>query len=397
MKRGLTLGLYLLAPMLSAVTPLLVFPSVTSVHGAAGLAAVGVAQSLGAAAAVVGELGWSVVGPQKIAALGASERAELMRTSVATRSLAFLLLLPVAAVLTYIVSPSFPIEAAVIALGFASVGFSPSWALMGANRPGLILVFDSIPKILLVAGAAVAIRMGASLAVYGLALLAATAVITIAGWFIFGVHRTASKLTRAEIVRSIRGQGRITVSRAITAGFTALPVTLVALVAPAAVPLFTAVDRLARMALSVLAAVPNRLQSWLGAATIENRGLRNRRQLQINAGLGVVAAIGYAFLLPYVATFVFTGSVEVDATLAWLSAGVVLMVCASRGFGLSLVAFSRTDWLMPASIAAAVVGLTLVLSLGSTWGAYGAVLGVVAAEATGAAVQAIGLKLRRQT
>ncbi|WP_146077992.1 hypothetical protein [Pseudoclavibacter sp. AY1F1] len=338
-----------------------------------------------------------MVGPQKIAALGASERAELMRTSVATRSLAFLLLLPVAAVLTYIVSPSFPIEAAVIALGFASVGFSPSWALMGANRPGLILVFDSIPKILLVAGAAVAIRMGASLAVYGLALLAATAVITIAGWFIFGVHRTASKLTRAEIVRSIRGQGRITVSRAITAGFTALPVTLVALVAPAAVPLFTAVDRLARMALSVLAAVPNRLQSWLGAATIENRGLRNRRQLQINAGLGVVAAIGYAFLLPYVATFVFTGSVEVDATLAWLSAGVVLMVCASRGFGLSLVAFSRTDWLMPASIAAAVVGLTLVLSLGSTWGAYGAVLGVVAAEATGAAVQAIGLKLRRQT
>lgn len=394
MRRGLTLGLYLLAPMLSAVTPLLVFPAVTSVHGAAGLAAVGVAQSLGAAAAVVGELGWSVVGPQKIAALGIRERAELVRTSVATRAFAFLLLLPVAAVLAYFVSPAFPLEAAVIALGFASVGFSPAWALMGANRPGLILMFDSIPKILLVAGAAVAIRMGASLAVYGVALLIATVVITIAGWFIFGVHREPSTLTRADIVRSIRGQGRITLSRAITAGFTALPVTLVALVAPAAVPLFTAVDRLARMALSVLAAVPNRLQSWLGAAEGISRASRNRRQLQINAGLGVVAAIGYAILLPYVATFVFTASVEVDATLAWLSAGVVLMVCVSRGFGLSLVAFSRTDWLMPASIAAAVVGVALVLALGGPLGAYGAVIGVVAAEATGATVQAIGLRRR---
>lgn len=394
MRRGLTLGLYLLAPMLSAVTPLLVFPAVTSVHGAAGLAAVGVAQSLGAAAAVVGELGWSVVGPQKIAALGIRARAELVRTSVATRAFAFLLLLPVAAVLAYFVSPAFPLEAAVIALGFASVGFSPAWALMGANRPGLILMFDSIPKILLVAGAAVAIRMGASLAVYGVALLIATVVITIAGWFIFGVHRAPSTLTRADIVRSIRGQGRITLSRAITAGFTALPVTLVALVAPAAVPLFTAVDRLARMALSVLAAVPNRLQSWLAAADGISRASRNRRQLQINAGLGVVAAIGYAILLPYVATFVFTRSVEVDATLAWLSAGVVLMVCVSRGFGLSLVAFSRTDWLMPASIAAAVVGVALVLALGGPLGAYGAVIGVVAAEATGATVQAIGLRRR---
>lgn len=394
MRRGLTLGLYLLAPMLSAVTPLLVFPAVTSVHGAAGLAAVGVAQSLGAAAAVVGELGWSVVGPQKIAALGIRARAELVRTSVATRAFAFLLLLPVAAVLAYFVSPAFPLEAAVIALGFASVGFSPAWALMGANRPGLILMFDSIPKILLVAGAAVAIRMGASLAVYGVALLIATVVITIAGWFIFGVHRAPSTLTRADIVRSIRGQGRITLSRAITAGFTALPVTLVALVAPAAVPLFTAVDRLARMALSVLAAVPNRLQSWLGAADASSRASRNRRQLQINVGLGVVAAIGYAILLPFVATFVFTGSVEVGATLAWLSAGVVLMVCVSRGFGLSLVAFSRTDWLMPASIAAAVVGVALVLALGGPLGAYGAVIGVVAAEATGATVQAIGLRRR---
>lgn len=390
-RRAAAFSLYLIAPMLGAVTPLLVYPSVTTHYGAAGLGAVGVAQSLGSAAAIIGELGWSVVGPQRVAGSDVASRAQLVRDSLVSRLVTMLILLPAAAIIGMLLVPDSRLDVAVLTVGFGLTGLSVTWALIGANRPGLMLLLDSLPRLALVGAVVVALQLGAPLWVYGIGLAVASVFACLAGAAVFRAPGFTPVTNPSRTLALIRSQAVITLSRTVSAGFTALPVTLVALVAPTAVPLFTAVDRLCRMALAVLSAVPNRLQSWVGQARGDQLVHRNTRQLQINASLGLAAAAVYACLLPFVAGFVFSGVVDITPTIALLSGLVVLTVCVSRGLGLGLVAFRKTNWLLPVSVVACVVGVSAVVLFSSVWGAAGAVSGVLAAEVAGAVFQLIVL------
>lgn len=395
-RRAFAVFLYFTAPMLGAVTPLLVFPSITTHFGADGLAAVGIAQSLGSAAAIIGELGWSVIGPQRIAASDAPARAQLVRSSLASRIITMSVLLPVAAVLAFVLAPVHKLDAAILTIGFGAVGMSVTWALIGANRPGLVLLLDSLPRLAAVTAVVIALSMGAPLWVYAVGLFLASLFATIAGSSAFRLRELSAPIGMRAAFGVIRAQSIITLSRGISAAFTALPVTLVAIVSPASVPLFTAVDRLCRMSLAVLSAVPNRLQSWVGEVTKDATGARlrqrNLRQLGINGAIGIVAATGYAVLLPLVTGFVFSGVVELAGGIGYVSAAIILVVCISRGLGLGLVAYGRSALLLPASAIAATVGVTTVLLLGSAWGAVGATLGVLCAEVAGALFQAVVLR-----
>lgn len=396
LKSAGSFSLYLVAPVLSAVTPLLVFPSVTRMFGEPGLGAMGIAQSVGTAASVIGELGWAVVGPQRIAALSGHERARYVRLASASRLVALAVLVPLCILIVTALSPEFKFESAIISVGSTMAGLSLGWAWIGANRPSRMLFFESIPKLLLSVTAAGIISLGGSLAVYGVALIIGALISLLAGMLDFTALRADVRADRQEILHALREQAVVTGGRSITAGFTALPVTLIALVSPAAVPLFTAIDRLARMSLSVLAAVPNRLQSWLGSAgSIENLRHRNRWQILMNAGTGITVGILYAILVPFVASFVFSGTVHIAPSTAWISGLMIAVICVSRGLGLSLVAFGRAKWLLPSSAAACAVGICAVLGFGFLFGAIGGVAGVVCAEAVGALVQALALRRRK--
>lgn len=397
LKSAGSFSLYLVAPVLSAVTPLLVFPSVTRMFGESGLGAMGIAQSVGTAASVIGELGWAVVGPQRIAALSGHERARYVRLASASRLVALAVLLPLCIVIVMALAPEFKLESAIIGAGSAMAGLSLGWAWIGANRPSRMLFFESVPKLLLSVAAAGIISLGGSLAVYGVALIISALISPLAGLLDFKALRADARADRGQILYALREQAVVTGGRSITAGFTALPVTLIAVVSPAAVPLFTAIDRLARMSLSVLAAVPNRLQSWLGSAgSPEDLHRRNRQQLLMNGGMGIFVGVVYAILVPFVASLVFSGTVHIEPPIAWMSGLMIAVICLSRGLGLSLVAFGRAKWLLPSSAAACAVGICAVLGFGFLFGAIGGVAGVVSAEIVGAVVQAFALRRRRK-
>ena len=55
-------------PALSAVTPLIAIPAITSTAGARGWEAYALGLSIGSAACVIIELGWPLTGPQRVAA-----------------------------------------------------------------------------------------------------------------------------------------------------------------------------------------------------------------------------------------------------------------------------------------------------------------------------------------
>ena len=395
-----TLAFYFAIPAISAATPLLVFPALTSTYGATGLAAIGIGQSLGSTAAVIGELGWGVLGPQRVARADNAERTRLFQSALATKIVALSVVVPAAAIAAFLTAPDYKLASSAIAVAFGFAAVSPSWFLIGLNRPMLILLGEALPRLTMSVLCAAAILLGAPLETYGIALIVAAALT----WIIVARITQQRVWPRWEAFRTgpavIRHQMPLTGGRIVSVLYTSLPVTIVALVSPGSTATFTAADRLMRMALSLLGGIPSRLQSWVGALDGEARVKRSRQSLLMNVALGLVAATGYAITAPLIAPFIFSNSVTLGFETTVLSGAVILTICASRGFGLSLVAEGKANWIAAANVGAAITGVIATFTLAALWETNGAILGGLAAEMVGLMIQAgilfFGSRLKRR-
>jgi O-antigen/teichoic acid export membrane protein len=384
---------YFLIPALSAVTPFLVIPVLTRTYGSSGWSSIAIAQSVGSAAAVIAELGWGVLGPQRVARAGIGERAEIYESAIATKLTSVAVLLPIAASATYFLVDEHRLAAVVMTTAFTAAAMSPSWFLVGLNRPLAIVVVEVVPRLGASIGAAVVLLNEGPLEVYGGLLLVAVLVTLVLASRMCEQRLIPRRASFAAGWRTIRLQLPVTLGRAVSVAYTALPITIVSLVSPAAVPIFASLERLMRMGLSVLTGIPSRLQSWVGQAEGAERKRRSRKSLRYNCLLGFGSAIGFNVAVPLVTPFVFSDTVAIpfEATLAM--SGVVFAVCCSRGFGLSLVAEARSNWIAVANIFAAVSGTATIFVLASVLGVMGGILGEIVAEVVGLAVQAIALFL----
>ena len=388
------LALHLLVPALGAAAPLAVIPAITSTHGASGWAAVAVGLSVGIATAVVAELGWSIVGPQRVAR-ATRPPGELFATASASKLVATAVLLPVAAAVTLAVVDEHRPAAALVSVGVALGALSPAWYFIGLGRPLLVLVAETSPRVLVSLVSAVAIAAGAPLEVYGAGMVLA-AVVT------FGVapRLGGARLPGADDFRAVpavvRSQLVLVLGRGVATTYKSLPVALLGAVSPGSVAGFAAVDRPLRMGLQVVSAIPDRLQTWVGVPSAELAHRRSLVSLGLNAGLGLVVGVGFALSMPAVAVVLFTGAVPVSPDLAVAGGVLIAVICTSRGAGLALVSAGRHAQTTTASIASAVVGVPGVLVLGAHHGALGAVSALVSAEAVGLVVQLVVLARSRR-
>lgn len=388
LRQATNLLLYLLIPGLGAATPLLVYPALTARYGSEGFAAVAVAQSLGLAGATICELGWSVLGPQRVARAQAAERASLYQSALATKLIATIVGAPIAAVVAAAIATDYKPAAAFLAAASVATCLSPSWFLVGANRPLAILAFEGIPRLIIMAGVAGLLLVGAPLVVYGIGTLLAVIFTQIAVSLRFGQRLVPRFSVFVEGRSIIRQQLPLTGGRAVSVVYTSLPIAIVGIVNPSAVAVFAAVDRLMRMALAILGGVPSRLQSWVGSAPEDGRVKRSRQSLLMNTALGAIAGIGFAVLVPFVAGLVFSGTIDIVWEVAVLGGAILFAICTSRGFGLSLVAEGRANWIALANVFAAIAGVATTFALAGPLGAPGAQLGGLCAEVVGIAVQA---------
>jgi O-antigen/teichoic acid export membrane protein len=386
-----SLAYYFVIPAISIVTPLIVFPALTLRFGAAGLAAVGVAQSLGSAGAVIAELGWGVVGPQRVARADHAGRRALYESALASKLIATSILAPLVAMIAFVVVQNYRCSSAVMAFAFCLSALSPSWFLIGCNRPLVILFIEAIPRLIFSVGSALAILAGGLLELYGSGMILASIVTLLLTARVTRQHVIPPKSAFIGAPRVMRVQLPVTTGRIISVVYTFLSITIASIANPSSTALFTAVERLMRMALSVLGGVPSRLQSWVGVRSGAERIRRSRSSLALNTLLGLVSAIAFAALAPLVAPFVFSDTVDLGFSTSALSATVLFVICVSRGFGLSLVAEGRPNWITIANLGAAVVGGSMIFVLARSWGAHGAILGELAAELVGVGVQAVVL------
>jgi O-antigen/teichoic acid export membrane protein len=388
-----SLLLYFAIPALGAIAPLVVIPAISSQFGAATWASVAIAQSLGAAAAIVAELGWGVIGPQRVAQQPSSRRWVVYRAALSSKIVATSVLAPIAGLAAFVIAPVAQADMAVLAVATAFGALSPTWFFIGSGLPVKVLLTESVPRVLLNAAAAIALTLGAPLWTYCWAMILLPFLTLAAAGVTLGPKYVPAWRDFKKAGAVIRTQRVVALGRGISVVYTALPVAIVGVVAPSVVPVFAASDRLMRMALSILSGVPSRLQSWIGGARDkEERSVRSRKSLTYNVILGLVSGTGFALLAPVVSQVLFVGEIPVPFTVSIASGALLLCICASRGIGLSLVASRRANSITAAISWAAAVGIATIVPLTLLLGASGAILGLVAAEVTGVAVQLLALR-----
>jgi O-antigen/teichoic acid export membrane protein len=388
---------YAAIPLLGGLAPLMVIPAITSMMGASTWASVAVAQSIGAGVAVIVELGWGVTGPQLVAASSERRRRQVFAASVYSKTPTVLTGAAAAAALAAFLVPSRadPVMM-LVAAGTTFTAFQQNWFFIGARTPGRALTTDTWMRVGASAISAGALAMGAPLLVYAIAMLLQPLLsLALASRAVrpeWATPRRAVSIAAA----SIREQGVVTLGRSIGGLYTALPIAIVSIAAPASVAEFSALERMMRMGLSALSAVPQSLQGWIGASLGAERARRARRALALNGALGIVAGSAFFVIGRPLVHVLFTGEIRVDQASVAAFAVVVTLVCTSRGAGLALVAVGGANSITLATALSAVVGVPGIYVLSATHGATGGALGEIAAESVGLAVQLVllGTRLR---
>jgi O-antigen/teichoic acid export membrane protein len=389
LKRTYSVFLFLLIPIITAVTPLAALPAITRAVGPSGWADIAVAQSLGAAAAIVGELGWSVVGPQLVARSDASEQRLIFQRAMASKMLAGVLLSLVAGVISVVLAKELGLVAGFVAVASGFSCLNSVWYFIGQNRPLAIIFTDSLPRLLSVLAAAVALDVGAGAYVFPASLLCGAGVSFLLATRAAKVRVLPSIVEFRTVPATIRAQGVVVGGRAVSSLYTALPIAIVGVLSPQSVASFAAAERLMRMGLNAVAAIPNRLQHWLGSARDGDLARRIGISLWINFAVGIVSAVVFFALAPTAIRILFTGTVTVDSGALALCSSVILLICMSRGYGLALVAANRVGLISVATVASAAIGAGGFLLFVPAFGITGGFAAEIAAELCGLLIQGV--------
>ncbi|MFC3395029.1 hypothetical protein [Brenneria rubrifaciens] len=379
--------LYFVLPLLSAMIPFIVYPTITSLYGNKVIIAVGVAQSIGGACAVIGELGWGVIGPQLIAGLDDEKKKFWYGKSLSSRLIISFFCIQISVFICWLLVDDFLFSAIVMTIATTCGGLLPIWYLIGLNKPEYILYLVVIPKLILCGISIVLIRIYGGLMFYSLALLLS---------FIVSMCLTSYFLKTPLIPKRNDFDGlkvlfkehyQLVLGRVISTFYTSLPITLIGFVNPAAVAVFTGVERLFRMALSVLSGFPSRLQSWIGTASGHTRSKRIKISIIVNFVVGLISMVGFAITCYFISPYIYSNTIHISLGYSFLAGAIVATICMSRGYGLALVAIGISKKISIANAASALVGVSAICFFGFFYGVLGGLLGELLAEMIGLLVQ----------
>lgn len=384
--RALRLALYVLLPLLTAITPLLVLPVITREYGEGGWAAVAIGQSVGTVGSLVVNLGWSVIGPSQVHACPPDLQAALYEQSLRTRYFMLLATVPASMGIAAALAPNWGWAAALTSLAFVLYGAGSGWYYIALGRPVGVLLHDAGPR---VAAAVVAII---AVPIVGLVALPILQIILFAIGSLSSNLRVLGRVLPqpAPIWRTIVDRGPLVVSGVISSGYVGFSVALVALVAPPAVPLFAAAARFRDFGVSALAAVSNFFTGLIGR---QGDRATDRWRIRVRSafGVGILGALGgvlIATAAPTAGRLLFHGAVSIGYDTASLTGGIVLLIAVGLAVGTYLlVPAGLQGEIVKAGIVATAVGTPTLLILSNSCGATGGLLAVLLAEFLSAGLQ----------
>nr|NLI51422.1 polysaccharide biosynthesis protein [Propionibacterium sp.] len=364
--------------------PFLLMPIIGLLVGPEGWSSAIAGQSIGTIASVLVLWGWNVDGTVQIAQAATEDaRAEVYARSMRTRLLLSVVVLPAAVVVAALVArPGFVDEAAAMTLAYGLLGLSPAWYGIGAGRPLLLGLYDTLPRFAATVASAPLLLATRSLWPFPLLMAASTAVALglfqrrfAPGrpWFPRRVGQALADLAGQRHTAGINLAGQVYAQ-------TPTPIATATLPALASGPLATT-DALYRLGLFSAVALGNAFQGWTLEPGVADRRRRHLAAIAAHAALGVAGVVVLVVLGPPISPLLSADAAPATATLclayglafAFLSAATPLI----RNL---LIPAGRQPLVLRATVAAALLGLGVMLGSGLAGWVEGVAFGMAASE-----------------
>lgn len=373
----LTLG-YAANMMALAVAGLAMIPALIAAVGPRDWADIAVAQALGGFCGVITGYGWGLAGPAYVARADAETRGRRYFESLRGRALVGLVVIPAGMLVLALVIGHFSLIPTMALLVTAAVAFSPSWFYVGVGRPWVLLIIDTLPRtmgtglaiVCLFTGLPVVLALVVQLLGIGSGAVIASFHIGLGS----GPREPEDHWRQARAV--LRRQSSGMFAAGISAAFAALPVVLVGLVAPGALPVYAVFDKVQRQFSSAVSPVMQVAQGFVARAKPMARPAAVRRVIVFvgllsTTGAALFAVVGGWFLHLLVAQTIEFNQLEVAVL------GVCLaLILFEQAFGHAVLATAgHMKELASATLIGAVLGLILVASGAFVFGALAALVG----------------------
>ncbi|MCY0905460.1 hypothetical protein OS914_11195 [Arthrobacter sp. H14-L1] len=387
---------YGLSILVSAAVTLLTIPIVIAHSGAADWGSLAVSQAIGSGAGVLIGFGWGTTGPTEVARADPDVRRRFYVHSLRAR---LVLVLPVAlaaVIVTVLAAGHIPLEAGINAAGYSLTGLLAGWYFTGTAKPYSFLLFDTAPRVVGAALGAAALFFGAPLIVFpALQLIGVIFGILASTLKICGSQsRVLSEFRLRSTLEVLSSQSHGVLLAVVSASYTAVPTSIVAFAAPAALPAYALVDKLLRFGTTAYAPIVQFLQGWVPAG--KPFEVRHKIRLAFLGGSILAGCGGGAFIVlaPELSKTLSHGQVAPQALLIVGFALALTFMVASQITGLvCLIALNRTKQLAMYTSVGVVVGLPFVYVGAVVLGAAGAAWALAFAELVALVPQIILLRI----
>ncbi len=371
-------------PLLASLAPLLLLGIVTRSCTVEEWAALSMGQAVGSFATAAVMFGWQVVGPPAIALAAGEERSrEIYAASWWLRAAVYLVVTPCAAIVSVMLSPEDTgALAAFMCASAAFAGMSMTWYAIGRGRPGMVTVFEVVPRLVSLAAGAVTVALTGHAVWYPVcALVGALATQTVFHRRVFRwlIPTWPGRAALADALR-VSAPGALVV---VLGGIrSAAPLPASTLVGDTdSIARLSSADRLYRYSLFSASALGDALQSWVLESGIGGR--RHRVALFLHAVLGAVGAAGLAVAGPWATVLLFGDHLGAPTALfAGYAAAFFFVSVGTPLVRNVLVPLGRTRAVVGSDAAGLLCGVGAGLPLLSLFGVAGIPLALAVTEAT---------------
>lgn len=362
-------------PAMTMISTVLLLPIVSDRFGPEGWAALGLGQSIGAFVSVIAGLAWHVFGPHRVAVSNVFRRQVIYAESIKTRGVLLGVLLPFACVFSYMLAPSFKWESVLFVIAVALNCFTAAWYFAGTGQPKFVIRNEAVLRL---SGYLVSIPLlmfFGQLWLYGLVLMVTGVSMAVANitTILHGRHRSIWRVTRP-LSQLFREQLHGSISRVLSAAHMYLGISMVAILVPQGLPIYTALDTVQKSMNNATTMYPAAFAWWVGSSLGPvQKAVRIRRLLILSLSLGILLALTWAVVGQWVMGLLFQGRLEISFWLNAVNGWCMAAYFVANSVGqLGLVPIGREATVYRGTSIGAVVGFG------------GLVLGVVVAGVPGA-------------
>lgn len=385
-----------LSMLILAIGSLIAIPSMVTASGPRAWGMVASGQAIGAIAAVAIAWGWGMSGPAAIARADEGDRLTEYASSVVCRLVIAPPICAVAFGLAWAVAGRHGLVAGVGALSTATVGLTANWYFVGLARPYALLFGETVPRIAGTVVGIVLMQTGSSALIGVLWQLIGMvgAFVVCSLWILAPWDRSRRAMTSVRPVReTLWGQRNGFAATILSAVYSALPITLVTVLAPGLQPEYAVLDKVQRQVNAGLAPFTVVMQGWIPRGAARRLGGRIRTGLALSLTSAVaLAAVMIAVsreLIHWLGGGTIVPSWQATAVMVAITGVYLFEQTVSKA---ALPSLGLVGVAARATLIGMVVGLVLVVVGLLAWGIVGALFGVLSGIIVRAVIGLIAIR-----